>query len=310
MSNDELVWQIIGHQFCCFRAKVADNERDFCRNEHNVTGLCDRRSCPLANSRYATIREENGKAVLYVKTVERAHTPNRLWERTVLPQNYTKALELVDQELAYWPKFLVHKNKQRLTKIHQLLIRMRKLRKEKSPRFERVNQKDERREKKREAKALDAARLELSIEKELLERLKQGTYGEIYNYPAPAYERALREAEAEFEDDQEEEEEEEARVEFVEGDFSEDDEDDIEDWQNYEDDDASDQSADEDEGEDDEDKSFKRPKISTDSAAKKPKLSLKPTPSAAANKKRGPYVEFEYEHEEESTSAVKSSQEW
>ena len=315
MSNDELVWHIIGKKFCCFRAKVADNERDFCRNEHNVTGLCDRRSCPLANSRYATIKEENGKAVLYVKTVERAHTPNRLWEKTVLPQNYAQALEIVDRELAYWPKFMIHKNKQRLTKIHQLLIRMRKLRKEKGPLLERVNQKDERREKRREAKALDAARLELSIEKELLDRLKQGTYGDIYNYPAPAYEKALREAEAEFEDEEEEEAEEElGRVEFVEGDFTDDE--DLEDYYNEDEDDSEefnegqfDEGGEEDDDEDDAE-AQPRPKKARAISSEDAPSSQPKKPKPAAPKRKGPYVEIEYEREEESSAAAKGSSEW
>lgn len=126
MQNDEVIWQVINHGFCSFKTKIA-RERTFCQNPYNVTGLCLRSACPLANSQYATIREEEGICYLYMKTIERAHTPKYLWEKIKLPDNYMKALELISKELEYFPKYLVHRNKQRLTKIHQMLIRMRKL---------------------------------------------------------------------------------------------------------------------------------------------------------------------------------------
>ena len=70
---------------------------------------------------------QDGRCYLYLKTVERAHTPKNMWQKIKLKHNYAQALEQLDQHLQYWPKFLVHKNKQRLTKITQYLIRMRKL---------------------------------------------------------------------------------------------------------------------------------------------------------------------------------------
>ncbi len=75
--------------------------------------------------RYATIREENGRLYLYIKTIERAHLPSKMWQKIRLRRQYTEALKQIDEHMAYWPKFLVHK--QRLTKITQYLIRMRRL---------------------------------------------------------------------------------------------------------------------------------------------------------------------------------------
>ena len=174
MQHDELIWQLIAHGHCSFRAKIA-HESAFCRNEFNVTGLCNRSSCPLSNSRYATVREHGGVLYLYMKTIERAHSPKNLWERVRLSKNYLTALAQLDEQLAHWPQYLVHKNKQRVTKIVQYLIRMRKmeLSAAKRPIVGTVDQREERREAKREEKALGAAQLERTIEKELLARLKQ-----------------------------------------------------------------------------------------------------------------------------------------
>lgn len=207
MQQDDVVWQIINNQFCSFKIKTPSST--FCRNEYNVTGLCNKQSCPLANSQYATVREFNGRLYLLKKVVERAHLPSKMWEKILLSQNVEEAKELIEKNLEYWSQFSIGKCQMRLERIVEVQKRMRKL--ENSPNQPILlpkKSKKVKRDRNRENRALEVSRLETVIEKELVDRLQQGVYGEIYNFHPRAFEAMIKEQGGQNQELEEESEEE------------------------------------------------------------------------------------------------------
>jgi protein MAK16 len=218
--------------------------------------------------------------------------PSKWWEKIKLSKNYQQALQQIEERLQYFPKFLIHKCKQRLTRLVQVATRMRRIAAEEARLGEKLvpkmAPKIKHREEARERKALAAAKLERTIERELLERLRQGAYGDQpLNCNANIWKKVLNALEAEGEgvrdkdmdkgietdedesekelekELEEEEEEEDGAVEYV-SDFDESDDEelaDIEDWLgSEEDDDEDDYDEDEDSAEDDEEDVKKKSK--------------------------------------------------
>ena len=217
MNHDDVQWNVMGQGFCSYKVHTKDDKLRFCRSPYNLTGRCSRVTCPLANSQYATVVEHEDELYLYIKTAERAHLPRRMWEKVKLDVSFPKALAQIDENLQWWDRRMVHKIKARMLRLKQYLMRKRQLIEEPQVDYVSVNKREEFKLIRREAKAEAAARIELEVERELLDRLARGTYDSVMNADPFVFDKVLMkqgiEEEEEVEDDEED-----AEVDFYDSD--------------------------------------------------------------------------------------------
>lgn len=296
--SDDVIWEVINKQFCSYKISTAKNEL-FCRNEYNITGICSRITCPLANSQYATVRSIDGKIVLCIKTPERQHLPSKWWQQVELSEDYDEAVKQIEENLMYWPDRILDRVKQRLTRLFQVQITQQRLALQQDERHYTVRSaKVKRREASRERKALVAAKLERAIERELLDRLKSGAYGEQpLNVDEGVWNKVLSKIKGENQADTEvdaevEQELEEGEVQFVEDDEEDDDLVDVEDMEQWLDrsDSGSDSGSDSESGSDSDNSDTKN-------KSKKPIPRKRVKAPKAPKPKRKQTVEYEMEEE-------------
>lgn len=184
---DRKIWDAIGNKKKC-SFKLATKLDTLCKNVYNVTGMCNEFSCPLANTKYATVRSINEELFLFIKEPERCAEPRYMYEKIKLSEDYDTALKEIEEYLEFWDSEIIHKCKQRMTKLVESHERIKYLRENGQEEYMVRKTKMNRREKIRALRALNSINFEQEIGDEILMRLETGVYGEENK---EKYERAI-----------------------------------------------------------------------------------------------------------------------
>ena len=129
-----------------------------------------------------------GHITLCLKTAERAQFPARLWEKIELPSDKNAAKHIIKDKMQYWSKWQQVRVMQRYIRMLQVQGRIRRIRlREKfallnycgclaplhvfRPAEQMIKKQVERKMKRKELKALRAAKIEETLKQALLERL-------------------------------------------------------------------------------------------------------------------------------------------
>lgn len=187
---DKRIWDSIGNKKTC-SFKLNTKLDTLCKNIYNVTSMCNEFSCPLANTKYATIRSIDNELYLFIKEPETANRPRNMYEKIKLSSVYSEALQEIEKNLEFWDEEVIHKCKQRLTKLTEYHERIEYAKEHGNIDLMVRKTKMNRREKLRALKALNSINFEKEIGDELMMRLQSGIYGEDNK---EKYDRAIEKA--------------------------------------------------------------------------------------------------------------------